>query len=681
MRLPSKSLDLILWELAFVSRIREMSWWSLTILLQTPVGESDCTEASAQGAWTEASAQESPQLVTDIGQAGRTPDTDRNTIATDEFINDGEDDVSGMINLAVLLMAECKAGLPLSELEQAVFLFRQVVDSRPGGHQLHRATKRDLASALGVKFMYTNQRHDLMESLTLRNEIVKGSISDQEASPETTIRLEDKTDTEDTSELAKGLLTDFQKSTSLHILNTIVFLAQQALVQLSAASTSWFITLTTLVDALYARFNHSYDLTDLNEAISSLQDASKCCTERDQQESNINFRICGLLATRFDFMGDISDLQMASDWMIKGTETSTGLLELLKSANELCKQFTRSGNMADLNTAVTLFRKGIAELPQGSENYAAAINNLANALLTRFKQGGQQSDLDEVISLHRHALELFLPPHPNRSSSLNNLASALSTRFEQEGQQSDLDEAILLHRQALELFHPSHPLRPILLNNLAAALLTQFRQGGHSFHSIPINPSMLNNLASALLTQFEQGGQQSDLDDAIYLHRQALELQLPHPSRSNTLNNLANALWTRFGQGGQQSDLNEAVSLHRQALELRLPPHSLRSSSLHNLASALSIRFLQEGQQSDLDEAISLYREALKLFLPPNPHRSSSLNNLASALLTRFRQGGQQSDLDEAISLHREALELFHSIPIPSTQHAQQSCKCTVDSI
>ena len=113
----------------------------------------------------------------------------------------------------------------------------------------------------------------------------------------TAIRLEDKTNTEDTSELAKELLTDFQKSTSLHILNNIVFLVQQALAHLSAASTSRFIALMTLADALYARFNHSYDLTDLNETISSLQDASKCCTEQDRQQSNINLQICGLLAT------------------------------------------------------------------------------------------------------------------------------------------------------------------------------------------------------------------------------------------------------------------------------------------------------------------------------------------------------------------------------------------------
>ena len=89
-----------------------------------------------------------------------------------------------MISLAVFLVAECKAGLSLSELNNVVFLFRQVKDNHPATHPLHRAAKRDLASVLAVRFMYTNQRYDLMESLTLRNKIVEGSNLDQEASPE-----------------------------------------------------------------------------------------------------------------------------------------------------------------------------------------------------------------------------------------------------------------------------------------------------------------------------------------------------------------------------------------------------------------------------------------------------------------------------------------------------------------
>ena len=89
--------------------------------------------------------------------------------------------MSGMINLAVSLMAECKAKLSLSELNNVVFLFREVKDSCPATHPLHLGAKRDLASVLCIRFMYTNQTHDLMESLNLRNE---GWILDQEPRPE-----------------------------------------------------------------------------------------------------------------------------------------------------------------------------------------------------------------------------------------------------------------------------------------------------------------------------------------------------------------------------------------------------------------------------------------------------------------------------------------------------------------
>ena len=89
------------------------------------------------------------------------------------------------------------------------------------------------------------------------------------------------------------------------------------------------------------------------------------------------------------------------------------------------------------------------------------------------------------------------------------------------------------------------------------------------------------------------------------------------------LNNLANALWTQFEQQGQQADVDEAISLYRQPLNLRPLQNSERS--LSNLASALRTRFAQRSQKNDLDEAISLYRHALKLFPPPHLLRSTIL--------------------------------------------------------
>ncbi len=98
------------------------------------------------------------------------------------------------------------------------------------------------------------------------------------------------------------------------------------------------------------------------------------------------------------------------------------------------------------------------------------------------------------------------------------------------------------------------------------------------------------------------------------------------------LNNLATSLTTRFDQSGEQEDLDEAISLHRDALEeLRPAGHPTRSTSLNNLAISLATRFKQSGEQEDIDEAIPLLRHPLELQPAGHPNRSTSLNNLATS--------------------------------------------------
>ena len=421
-------------------------------------------------------------------------------------------------------------------------------------------------------------------------------------------------DTEDMINMAKKSLTDFQKSTSLHAINTIVFLLQALPLSPGTPLGHKFAALSMLADGLYARFHHSDEISDLDNAISSLQDAIECCIQKDRQQPNTVQRLSIMFTARFDFTSNMLDLQKAFTQFVdvKVTENSSaqGALSLLNSSLEILEQFGKSGRMGDLNTAVALTREEIMELPEGSDHYVAAVNNLASRLRIRFKQGGQQGDLNEAISLDRQVLKLQAPPHP---TLLNNLASGLETRFEQGGKQEDLNEVISLQRQILELQALPHTNRCRALNNLANALFTRFGQKG------------------------QQGGQQDDLNEAISLHRQTLELRAPpycNSCRCSSLNNLANALSTQFRQGGQQGDLNEAISLNRQALELCSPPDPNRPICLRNLASLLWTRLEQGGQQSDLNEAILLYRQALELFLPPHPNRPIYLNNLASLLQT-----------------------------------------------
>lgn len=72
-----------------------------------------------------------------------------------------------------------------------------------------------------------------------------------------------------------------------------------------------------------------------------------------------------------------------------------------------------------------------------------------------------------------------------------------------------------------------------------------------------------------------------------------------------SLNNLAVGLYARCEQLRAIQDLDEAVALDRESLDLRQQGH-LRPSSLNNPAYRLSMRYNQFGAMQDLDETIVL---------------------------------------------------------------------------
>ena len=107
------------------------------------------------------------------------------------------------------------------------------------------------------------------------------------------------------------------------------------------------------------------------------------------------------------------------------------------------------------------------------------------------------------------------------------------------------------------------------------------------------------------MTQFQQRGQQRDLDEAICLHRHALELQLPpHPGRSITLNSLASALSIQFHHGGQQSDLDEAMCLFLTATQY---PFQSPSNRLH-----VARRWIYCADKKQHSSAIDAYEASIQ---------------------------------------------------------------------
>jgi len=500
-------------------------------------------------------------------------------------------------------------------------------------------------------------------------------------------------DTKEIENLAKRSLTDFQKSTSLDAINTVILLLQEALVLGPGTPLRQYAALSMLSNGLYARFHHSYKISDLDNAISSQKNAVKYCIQKDWQQSNIFQQLSIMFTARFDFTGNILDLERAFSQSVdvKGTENSSislhrqplelqapeRSLSFKNLANALMTQVNQGGLRGDLDEVILLCRQALELQASPHPNRFVFINDFANALWMRFQQRGQKDDLDEAISLYKQNFKLFPPSYHNRSDF--NLSSALWIRFQQRGQQDDLDEVTSLHRQALELQATPHSNGFALPNDFINVLYIQFIEGNQKSNLdgvillckqvllAPHNPniySALSNLVGVLWIRFEQENQQDDLDEIILFCRKALELQtLSYSNQFDNITNLANALLIRFKQRGWKGDLDEVVLLHRQVFKLQGPSFIPKSIYLDSFGIALATQFGHIDQQ--LDEAILLHRQALDLQAPFNYNRSHFINNLAVTLGIRSEQKGQQDDLHEAISLHRQALEL-QAAPHPS---------------
>ncbi|KAG6329886.1 hypothetical protein ID866_9203 [Astraeus odoratus] len=162
--------------------------------------------------------------------------------------------------------------------------------------------------------------------------------------------------------------------------------------------------------------------------------------------------------------------------------------------------------------------------------------------------------------------------------------------------------------------------------------------------------------------RYEAQGALGDLQEAITLHKQGLELcPVGHPDRSLCLDNLANCMKCKYESHKVLLYLEEAISLNQQALELHPVGHANRPSSLMHLAACIKCRYEAQKTLGDLEDALSLYQQALELCPDGHPDRPACLMYLATCMQCKYDLQGEMKDLLEAILLFQQALDLCPS--------------------
>ncbi|KAG8875575.1 hypothetical protein FRB98_007729 [Tulasnella sp. 332] len=123
---------------------------------------------------------------------------------------------------------------------------------------------------------------------------------------------------------------------------------------------------------------------------------------------------------------------------------------------------------------VKLYGIMLENTPPGHRNRSEIPGSLGITLRARFNRTGDRADLDTAIEYHEQTPELQPPGHSDRWNSLNNIAVAISDRFDQAGDRANLDTAIKYLEKALELLPPGHSDRSSSLSNLAGVIKARF---------------------------------------------------------------------------------------------------------------------------------------------------------------------------------------------------------------
>ncbi|KAJ7208680.1 tetratricopeptide repeat-containing protein [Mycena pura] len=425
------------------------------------------------------------------------------------------------------------------------------------------------------------------------------------------------------------------------------------------------------------KFKAAANVSSLNTAIYLLQRAAFGWPPADPELPECLNHLATALLIRFIYAANVEDIYHATtfrDAAVTGKPVQSILEQLVQNCHEdydsmdmmnsavfMLKEFFQAHDTPLLENAILLYQETV-QLPESHFPRWKALSELSDALLIQFHLTGNAALVNEAIS----CLKQVRQTKPNRSICL--FAALITCHegpmallYKTEGPTLQR-EVIQIDQMAQVMWQQGQHLMNLFkmhhdLTKLEAAV--KIWQMAESLLSLGYKSrdSLLNSLGTALHVRFEQRQNPKDLDEALELHAEALEIRAaPHSYRSMSLTNLANAFRIRFTLRKDPEDLDKATELHREALELCDASDPQRSIHLTGLATTLTMRAEEQGDPNDLYEAIELHREALRICTVPDC--SVYLNNLASALLTRFEQREDTSDIDEAIALHQEALKI-----------------------
>ncbi|KAF8998725.1 CHAT domain-containing protein [Cyathus striatus] len=395
-------------------------------------------------------------------------------------------------------------------------------------------------------------------------------------------------------------------------------------------------TLHNLTDMATEQYEGTHALDILEQQIILLQ-ATLAIVPRSHPDQNFPcLKLGDALIARFRHTDELRDLDQAISYYTDAHLVGLDQYILLQGLTRcLMIRSDKAQNSADLEKAIGLLQQALSEMSPSYRYRHACLNNLGSLMMERYEKNSTSvTALQQAISYYRDALEscptLSITDLHSLPTIISSLSIALIKSHELAGLQVngvdvvnvlqkfislDLDDA---NQEYDQLSHILTKLLTVAISNQQYSndMLTIVRQ------FINLKPPSdaqrclaLNAFCGILLARFNLSKDSEDLDEAIAAYRDALLCPPPDEgtdSRIASLHILAGLLEQRFQTSDLEEDSEEIIAIYSDMLASSTSD-DLAAKTMKQYADFLILRFEKHSCSNDREEALSLYNSALQL--------------------------------------------------------------------
>ncbi|KAH9480061.1 hypothetical protein JR316_0006658 [Psilocybe cubensis] len=426
-----------------------------------------------------------------------------------------------------------------------------------------------------------------------------------------------------------------------------------------------------LARSLFIRFNQTYQLCDLDDAVEYLEDPlSFSDLENVNNTAILEQRFYDLVEVFRNFSGT-TDMDVCKEEMesLMGDTGLAGKLRLHNIGIFLSLRFESLQGSVDQNMLESISTLADS-LPITDTHKARWLGMLLAVYIQQFDVAGDAENLDNAVFFCTESIQhCIISPNESSgpsSSYIRALTTALTRRFRRSGNLADLNKAISILDEAVSIRQDEDITKYTLLNDLGFSLMDRydligdiddFNKSAEAYNkALKLAPSRDNNdddlqsnIGLLRLRRLKLSGDINDANDAVAFLKEHME-RLPDEDtkKVDAVARYSLAVLDRYWHFRDPDDLNVAIVTLESALARLSEDSSQKASVMHDLGSALAQRYVQRSEIDDLNRCLSLYRKAQDILTEKNDHRYMLLFDIGRWLPVRYERLRNVEDLEAA---------------------------------